>query len=58
MIDAAGNDAGSLVVLNGSNKLVDYSDYWNAYVGRRYHHVLSGIRTQKPTAAVRQFTAL
>lgn len=58
MIDASGNDAGSLVVLNSSNKLVDYSDFWNASVGRRYHHVLSGIRTQKPTSAVRQFTAL
>jgi hypothetical protein len=58
MIDATGKDAGSLVVLNASNKLVDYADFWNASVGRRYHHVLSGIRTQKPTTAVRQFTAL
>ncbi|MEO6820478.1 MAG: hypothetical protein ABI266_05700 [Ginsengibacter sp.] len=58
MIDATGNDTGSLVVLNASNKLVDYSDYWNASIGRRYHHVLSGIRTQKPTSAVRVFTAL
>ena len=58
MIDGSGNDAGSLVVLNSSNKLVDYSDYWNESVGRRYQHVISGIRTEKPTSAVRQITAL
>ena len=58
MIDASGKDIGDLQVLNASNKLVNYSDYWNAYIGRRYHHVLSGMRTAKPISAVRQFTAL
>jgi len=58
IIDQSGNDAGSLRVLNSRGAMVDYSDYWNAYVGRRYHHFLSGIRTTSPTAAVRVFTAL
>ena len=58
MIDAAGNDLGPLQVLNANNKYVDYSDWWTAYVGRRYMHVFSGFRAATPTSAVRQFTAL
>lgn len=58
MIDQAGNDAGSLEVLNSRGNMVDYSDYWTAYIGRRYHHFLSGIRTANPTSGVRVFTAL
>lgn len=58
MIDAGGADLGDLQVLNSSGKYVNYSDYWNAYVGRRYHHVMSGMRAAKPTSAVRVFTAL
>lgn len=58
VIDQSGNDAGSLQVLNSRGSMVDYSDYWNAYIGRRYHHFLSGIRTASPTSAVRVFTAL
>ncbi|MGN6532792.1 MAG: hypothetical protein ACTHK0_13705 [Ginsengibacter sp.] len=58
LIDANGNDQGSLQVLNASNKFVDYSDWWTAYVGRRFHHILSGMRADKPNCAVRQFTAL
>lgn len=58
VIDQNGNDAGSLEVLNSRGNMVDYSDYWTAYIGRRYHHFLSGIRTASPTSAVRVFTAL
>jgi hypothetical protein len=58
VIDQNGNDGGILQVMNSSNKFVNYSDWWTAYVGRRYHHVFSGMRAAKPTAAVRQFTAL
>jgi hypothetical protein len=58
MIDKDGNDLGSLQVLNSSNKFVDYADWWTAYVGRRFHHILSGMRAGKPNCAVRQFTAL
>jgi hypothetical protein len=58
VIGADGNDAGILQVENSSGNFVDYSDWWTAYSGRRYHHVLSGMRADKPTSAVRQFTAL
>ena len=58
VIDQDGNDTGDLQVLNSSNRFVNYSDWWTAYVGRRYHHIFSGMRAEKPTSAVRQFTAL
>lgn len=58
VIDASGNDTGDLQIMNSSNNFVNYSDWWTAYVGRRYHHVISGMRAAKPTSAVRQFTAL
>lgn len=58
MIDQSGADAGSLEVLNSRGNMVDYSDYWNAYIGRRYHHFLAGIRTANPVSGVRVFTAL
>lgn len=48
------------VVMQKSNgtKYVNYSDYWNGYIGRRYHHVMRGMRTKKPVADVSQFVAL
>lgn len=58
LIDANGADQGSLQVMNSSFNFVDYSDYWNAYIGRRYHHIFAGFRAAKPTSSVRQFTAL
>lgn len=58
MIGANGADLGSLMVMNSSNAFVEYSDYWNASIGRRYMHILSGFRAAKPTSAVRQFTSL
>lgn len=58
VIDGAGVDQGDLMVLNSANKYVAYSDWWNGYIGRRYHHILSGMRAAKPTSAVRIFTAL
>ena len=58
VIDNDGNDLGDLQVLNASNKFVNYSDWWTAAVGRRYHHVISGMRADKPNCAVRQFTGL
>lgn len=58
MIGSNGEDLGSLQINNASNAFVDYSDFWNAAIGRAYHHVLSGIRTTAPRTAVRQFTAL
>lgn len=58
VIDANGNDTGDLQIMNSSNNFVNYSDWWTAYVGRRYHHTISGMRAAKPTSAVRVFTAL
>jgi hypothetical protein len=59
VIDANGNDTGFLQIVNSKGKTVSYSDYWNAYIGRRYHHVLAGIRSVKsPSVAVSVFTAL
>ena len=57
MIDNSGADLGSLQIINSSGRYINYSDWWTAFVGRVYHHVLSGLRTASPRTAVRQFTA-
>ena len=58
VVDASGNPGEELQVMNSKGKFITYSDYWNEDIGRRYHHVLSGMRAAKPVSAVRQFTAL
>ncbi len=58
VINPDGTVSGELQVLDASSKFVNYSDFWNAFIGRRYHHVLSGLRSAVPISAVRQFTAL
>ncbi|MCO6496587.1 MAG: hypothetical protein J5I50_02880 [Chitinophagaceae bacterium] len=58
VINPDGSDGGLLQVGNGSGTLKNYTDWWTLYVGRRFHHVLSGYRDAVPTCAVRQFTAL
>lgn len=59
IIDANGNAVGSLQITNSSNKVVNYSDYWTTYIGRRYMHILKGIRTNKTyTVAVNVSTEL
>lgn len=59
VIAADGTNLGSLQITNSRGKLTDYSDYWNAYIGRRYHHVMNRIRTSKVLRAqVNVFTAL
>jgi len=59
VIDDSGNVVGDLQVVNSKGKTVTYSDYWTAYIGRRYHHVFCGIRTVKsPNVGVKVFTAL
>lgn len=57
-VDGSGNPDGPLKVMNASNVMVDYSDWWNATIGRRVHHVLAGFRQDKPISSVRQFFAL
>lgn len=52
-------DGNVLKVTNTSGKVVNYSDWWNAYIGRSYMHIFSGIRTKKtPNAAVKLWTSL
>ena len=58
VVDDEGNVTGDLQLWNSSSKYVNYSDYWTEYIGRRYHHVLAGMRSAKPIASVRSFTAL
>lgn len=58
VVDASGNIGDEMQMMNSKGKIINYSDYWNEYIGRRYHHVLSGMRMAKPASAVRQFTAL
>lgn len=58
IIGSDGSNQGSLQIINSSGKFVNYSDWWTAYIGRAYHHVLSGMRTKSPRTAVRVFTAL
>ncbi|WP_114792352.1 hypothetical protein U0035_16780 [Niabella yanshanensis] len=51
-------DLGLLQVRNASGAFVNYADFWNAAIGRVYHHIFSGFRAATPTSAVRTFTAL
>ena len=48
------------LMYQNKNKIGGFSNkyYWTEAIGRRYHHVLSGIRTTNANAAVRTFTAL
>lgn len=56
--DENGNYTEDLLLWNANEKYVSYSDYWTGYIGRRYHHIIGGMRSAKPIASVRQFTAL
>jgi len=58
MIGEDGSDQGSLVVQNSAGNMVDYSDWWNAAIGRVYHHLFAGCRAATPTSGVRLVTAL
>lgn len=58
LIGEDGSDQGSLVVQNSAGNMVDYSDWWNAGIGRVYHHMFAGYRTDSPTSGVRLATAL
>ncbi|MCI1682864.1 MAG: hypothetical protein LKI39_09945 [Bacteroides sp.] len=56
--DENGEYTQDLQLWNSRGNYVSYSDYWNGYIGRRYHHILKGMRSAKPIASVSQFTAL
>lgn len=56
LIGADGSDQGSLKV--GTAGTTDYSDWWNATVGRVYNHVFAGYRTGTPAVGIKQSSAL
>jgi len=58
VVNASGVITGDLQLWNSSKKYVSYSDYWNGFIGRRYQHVLAGMRSAIPVAGVKQFTIL
>ena len=59
VVDASGVVTGDLQIMNSKGVYAPYADYWTEFIGRRYHHVISGMRSSKTiTAATRQFTAL
>ena len=41
---------------NSNGKMVDYSDWWNAAIGRAYTHNFAGVRTAAPVSSVRTWT--
>lgn len=47
-----------LQVMNGSGKIINYSDWWTTYIGRAYMHIFKGLRTQKPISSVVVWTSL
>jgi hypothetical protein len=57
-VDDNGIIGDDLQLWNSSGVYKSYSDYWVGYIGRRYHHIIGGMRSAKPVASVRQFTAL
>lgn len=58
MIGPNGDDLGPLQIQNSTGSMVNYSDWWNATIGRRMHHILAGYRASTPISSVRQFFAL
>lgn len=58
VVDADGNVGDDLTLMKSSGSYSSYSDYWYAYYGRHYHHIMAGCRTETPVASVRQFRAL
>ncbi|MFB5945314.1 hypothetical protein [Albibacterium profundi] len=59
LIGADGSDQGSLQIRNSAGNMVDYSDWWNAFIGRAYNHVFAGYRDAASLGVgIRQSTAL
>lgn len=58
LIGVDGSDQGALMVRNSAGSTVAYSDWWNAQIGRIYHHNLAGFRAATPIASVRSIGVL
>jgi hypothetical protein len=60
VIDTNGNIVGDLSIMNAKGVYANYSDVTKTeYIGKRYHHVIGGIRTSSSiVASVSEFAAL
>jgi len=59
VIDAGGNKVGDLSIMNSKGLYQSYTENKTESVGRRYHHILGGLRTSKTVVtSVSEFTAL
>lgn len=58
VVEADGSVSGDLQLWNTNKVYVKYTGFFTEFIGRRYHHVISGMRSDLPVASVRQFTAL
>lgn len=58
VIGSDNTDQGDLQIINSSNKIVPFVGFSDASIGRRYNHILSGVRTMIPRSAVRVVTVL
>jgi len=58
VVDANGTVTGDLQLWNTNKTYVSYTGFFTEYIGRRYHHIMSGMRSDLPVASVRVFTAL
>lgn len=56
LIGPDGSDQGNLTLAGSTaGSVVEYSDWWNAQIGRIYHHCFAGYRFSTPTVSVKQF---
>lgn len=55
ILDEEGND---LMYTNSGGVVTKYADYWDAYIGKSRMHFLRGVRTEKGSCAVTQWTSL
>jgi len=58
VVNADGSIGDDLMLWNSNKKYVAYTATVSEYIGRRYHHILGGMRSALPIASTRQFTAL
>ena len=52
------NENGEIMQKWNGSKMVNYTDYWNGYIGRVYMHFFRGVRTANPQCNVSQWTSL
>lgn len=58
VVDDKGNIVGDLTVINSENQYIPYkTSIKDVSIGRRYHHILGGMRTLSPFASIQTFTA-